>query len=72
MHIADLVTDTNNGVICDISMDIVFVCQNCSIQCPQENNRDLSIPKLKFRIFCLFYSAVAGWRVRKKEDLIVF
>lgn len=34
MHNADLVTDTNNGVICDISMDIVFVCQNCSIQCP--------------------------------------
>lgn len=72
MHNADLVTDTNNGVICDIYMDIFFVCQNCSIQCPQENNRDLSIPKLKFRIFCLFYSAVAGWMVRKKEDLIVF
>lgn len=72
MHNADLVTDTNNGVICDISMDIVFVCQNCSIQCPQENNRDLSIPKLKFRFFCLFYSAVAGWMVRTKEDLIVF
>lgn len=53
MHNADLVTDTNNGVICDISMDIVFVCQNCSIQCPQENNRDLSIPKLKFRFFLL-------------------
>lgn len=64
MHNADLVTDTNNGVICDISMDIVFVCQG--------HNRDLSIPKLKFRIFCLFYSAVAGWMVRKKEDLIVF
>lgn len=69
MHNADLVTDTNNRVICDISMDIFFVCQNSSVQCPQENNRYLSIPKLKFRIFCLFYTAVAGWMVRKKEDL---
>lgn len=67
MHNADLVT--NNRVICDISMDIFFVCQNSSVQCPQENNRYLSIPKLKFRIFCLFYTAVAGWMVRKKEDL---
>lgn len=69
MHNADLVTDTNNRVICDISMDIFFVCQNSSVQCPQENNRYLSIPKLKFRIFCLFYTAVAGWMVRKKEGL---
>lgn len=69
MHNADLVTDTNNRVICDISMDIFFVCQNSSVQCPQENNRYLSIPKLKFRIFCMFYTAVAGWMVRKKEDL---
>lgn len=67
MHNADLVTDTNNGVICDISMDIFFVCQNCSIQCPQENNRDLSIPKLKFIFFaCSTQLLLVGWCERKK------
>lgn len=67
MHNADLVTDTNNRVICDISMDIFFVCQNSSVQCPQENNRYLSIPKLKFRIFaCSTQLLLVGWCERKK------